>query len=202
MTDPYEVLGVRRDASDDEVKAAYREKAKKYHPDKFDNTDLSDVAAEKMKEVNTAYDEIMNMRRNGGTGSSKGSSSGNYSFADVRNYISANRIADADMILSGIPESGRNAEWYFLKGTIMFRKGWTDQAYGYMQRACQMDPGNVEYQNAFNYLNSRRSGNFGGYNTQRNVGGSGCSNPCDICCGLMCADSCCECMGGDLISCC
>ena len=75
MTDPYKVLGVAPDASDDEVKKAYRALARKYHPDKYRDSDLADLASEKMKEVNAAYEEIQNMRKNGG--SSKKSKNGN-----------------------------------------------------------------------------------------------------------------------------
>ena len=73
MTNPYEVLGVSPDASDEEIKKAYRELAKKYHPDNYANSPLADVAEQKMKEVNEAYDEINRMRQKGkGTGSTAG----------------------------------------------------------------------------------------------------------------------------------
>ena len=52
MNDPYQVLGVKPDASDDEIKRAYRELARKYHPDNYQNNPLADLAEEKMKEIN------------------------------------------------------------------------------------------------------------------------------------------------------
>ena len=70
MTDPYTVLGVKPDASDEEVKRAYRELARKYHPDNYQNNPLADLAEEKMKEINEAYDAITKMR--------SGCSSGGY----------------------------------------------------------------------------------------------------------------------------
>ena len=58
MKDPYSVLGVPRTATDDEIKKAYRELARKYHPDNYVNSPLADVASEKMKEINEAYDTV------------------------------------------------------------------------------------------------------------------------------------------------
>ena len=68
MTDPYKVLGVSPHATDDEVKDAYRRLARKYHPDNYVNNPLSDLATEKMKEINEAYDEIQRQRKGGGSG--------------------------------------------------------------------------------------------------------------------------------------
>ena len=67
MTDPYKVLGVSPNATDDEVKDAYRRLARKYHPDNYVNNPLSDLATEKMKEINEAYDEIQRQRKSGGS---------------------------------------------------------------------------------------------------------------------------------------
>ncbi len=64
MSDPYEVLGVRRDATMEEIKARYKELARKYHPDKYGGNELADLAQEKMKEINEAYDAIFREREN------------------------------------------------------------------------------------------------------------------------------------------
>lgn len=208
--DPYQVLGVSREATDDEIKTAYRNLAKKYHPDNYTDTPLSEVASEKMKEINEAYDTIMNARRNGGNAGNPGGGYGYYNanpgygasskYSDVRVLIQTGRLADAEQILDGVPAQSRDAEWHFLKGTIMLKKGWTEEAYKHMQTACSMDPNNGEYRQAMGYVQSRRAGAYGGYNMQQPVGG-GCST-CDLCSSLCCADCCCECMGGDLIPCC
>lgn len=209
MTDPYATLGVSPNATDEEIKTAYRNLAKKYHPDNYTDSPLSDMASEKMKEINEAYDMIQDQRRRGtnkggyGAGGAYGGSYNSYSgsgrFRDVRLLIKNGRLADADQILSGIPLSGRDAEWYFLKGTILYRKGWTEEAFNHYSTACNMDPGNPEYRAALNQMNGRRTGAYGGYNPAPAAGG--CSG-CDACTALCCADTCCECMGGDLISCC
>ena len=201
MTNPYEVLGVGRNATDEEIKNAYKNLARKYHPDNYADNPLSDLAEEKMKEINEAYDAIMEQRRGGSNAGSGGSYSGSSSgvFADVRNYINQNRLEEAREILDGVPLSNRNAEWYFLNGMVLYRKGWYDDAFTSVSNACRMDPNNIEYRNALNKINAGRQGNFGGYNT--GTYGGGCS-ACDVCQGLICADCCCECMGGDLIPCC
>ena len=63
MNNPYEVLGVSENASDEEIKAAYRKLAKKYHPDNYADSPLADVAEQKMKEINEAYDTINQLRQ-------------------------------------------------------------------------------------------------------------------------------------------
>ena len=72
MKDPYKVLGVPVSATEDEIKSAYRDLARKYHPDNYVNSPLSDLAEEKMKEINEAYDQIQKERLNGGRRSSNG----------------------------------------------------------------------------------------------------------------------------------
>ncbi len=213
MTDPYKVLGVSPTASDDEIKKAYRALARKYHPDKYRDSDLADLASEKMKEVNAAYEEIQNIRKNGGSYqnaggysssgggySSTGSSSSGTKYAEIRRMISSDRLSDAEAALLAVHEGDRVAEWNFLYGYVLMRKGQYVDAQRYLDLACSMDPYNREYRAARDNLR-RQSGNYGGgYNTSPR-GGGGCS-ACDICSGLLCADCCCECCGGDLISCC
>ena len=213
MKNPYEVLGISPNATDDEVKSAYRALARKYHPDNYAGNPLSDLAKEKMQEINEAYDTIVRMRKGGGNqggyqAPNGGNPNGGYRppnggpsrYGDIRNMINQNRIADAEMLLDGIPSHARDAEWFFLKGVIMHRKGWLEEAYQNFATACRMDPGNAEYRQAFNQVSAGRQ--TGGYHTHPTPqGGQGC-NSCDVCQTLICMDCCCECMGGDLIPCC
>ena len=203
---PYTILGVSENATDAEVKAAYRELAKKYHPDNYQDSPLGDLANEKMQEINEAYDEIMRLRKEGkkysdSTGAGYSGARNTYTnYPDVRNYIRTGRYEDAQTILNGVPATNRDAEWYFLQGMINYRKGWTDQAYTYFRTACDMDPGNQEYRQVFDQMNNQRRYTSPEY-TRTTVPAAGCSS-CDMCTALCCADTCCECMGGDLCTCC
>lgn len=216
MSDPYSVLGVSASASDDEVKKAYRELARKYHPDNYHDNPLADLASEKMKEINEAYDTITKSREAGtsyaggsayqsrgyqqgysnpGHQSSYSSSGASAVYAQIRNLINANRLDEAQSRLSSI--SNHDAEWNYLMGSVYWRRGWMDEAARYFRTAATMDPSNIEYRNAIQYMN--RGGQA--YRTT-NAGSMTNVDVCQICQTVYCADCCCEMMGGDLIRCC
>lgn len=201
MKDPYSVLGVSKNASEDEIKNAYRELARKYHPDNYADNPLADLAGEKMQEINEAYDAIMNGKRG-----NKSTYDANYqgsntrsSFPEVRSLINQGRLEQAQEVLDGVLPGARDAEWYFLNGTVLYRRGWFDQAYTSFASAARMDPSNPEYQSAFMRA-QRQAGTQ--YNNPYRTYGTGGMTSCDCCTNLICADCCCELMGGDLIPCC
>jgi len=155
MTDPYQVLGVSPSATDEQIKSAYRELARKYHPDNYVNNPLADLAQEKMKEINEAYDQIQRQRKqqqqsySGQASANRGYSNAGYSrqsysgqgrsqFADIRQLLNSNRLSEAEELLEGIPQQRRDAEWYYLRGRVFYVHGWLDQAYSYYTRAVQM----------------------------------------------------------------
>ncbi len=200
MKDPYEVLGVDRNASNEEIKKAYRELARKYHPDNYVNNPLADLVEEKMKEINEAYDMIQKERASGGSSDASGSAGG-YTYSDyqnVRELINARQFAEAELILDAVSAVNRNAEWNFLKGCVLIQRGWYYDAQKYLETACYMDPTNSEYSSVLERIRSSTRNYGGGYRTSQRVN----TSPCDICSGLICADCLCECCGGDLISCC
>lgn len=166
MNDPYSVLGVSSSASDEEIKKAYRELARKYHPDNYQNNPLADLAEEKMKAINEAYEAIQKLRE-GGHAASGYSGGGQQSwsgqsqdpaFARIRMLINGGNITQAEAALDEI--ANHSAEWYFLRGAISYRKGWLDEAMQNYRIACQMDPNNLEYRQALAMM--QRGG--GGYN--------------------------------------
>ena len=212
MTDPYKILGVQPTDDDETLKQAYRELVRKYHPDKYADTDLAEMANEKMKDINAAYEQIQQQRKGASSGDSgsygaygayngdfyTGSNGQSSQFARIRAFINNGNLDDAQALLRSVPESGRDAEWHFLMGCVLLRRGFLVDAQNHLDRACRLDPYNAEYRTVANRLRAQASAT-GGYRTS--ASGGGCSE-CDICSSLLCADCCCECMGGDLIPCC
>ena len=210
MNDPYVTLGVAKTATDEEVKKAYRELARKYHPDNYVNNPLADLAQEKMKEINEAYDAIEKERASGGSAyqyqsysdpshtytysNATGSTSGPY--RDAREAINSGDLSRAEMILGSITDRG--AEWNYLMGQLSFRRGWMDEASRYFRMAATMDPTNPDYRQAVAYMENAARQPFT-VNVQNR-------SDTDMCCSamsnLLIADCCCEMMGGDLIPCC
>ncbi len=193
MNNPYDFLGVGRNATEKEIMDAYRRIA-----GNITNSNIPDSEKTyRMNELNNAYDTVLNELRGTTAYTSNQNNYNSYSqFTDVRQCINSGRIDDAETILNGVPTQLRSAEWYYLKGVIHQRRGWLNEAYSSYQTACSIDPTNREYAAAFNSLNNN---SHGGYKTSKK---SSSGDVCDICTGLLCADCCCECCGGDLIPCC
>ena len=200
---PYEVLGVSRNASIDEIKKAYKELSRKYHPDSYVGNPLSSLAEEKFKQVQEAYDAIMkekngdynyadNYNNNGYSNSESGE------MAEVYNLLGRRAYSQALSLLDSMPN--RNAKWYYYSAIAQVGLGNNLRGMEYARMSVSMEPNNIEYQNLVNRLSFQ--GNR--YGEVRNVyrgGRSGFDDASDLCCKLWLADSLCECMGGDLCSC-
>lgn len=213
MKDPYTVLGVDKNASDDEIKETYRALARKYHPDNYgDDNPLKDLATEKMQEINTAYDEIQRMRKGGSSykgggtyySSYSGTGSTNAIYAEIRGLINSKRYGEAEHRLSGIAEDDRCAEWHYLNSVLLMRRGRVNDAMRELEIACTLEPSNIEYQRAKEMFNttargygSTYYGADGGYSRRR----SDSDDTLNCCMNLICMDCLCECLGGDMIPC-
>ena len=200
VNNPYEVLGVPRNATNDEVKKAYRQLCKKYHPDSYVNNPLADLAEEKFKEVQSAYEQIMKERENGYSYSTGGSnpSGGNQETVELqaaRNYINARRFHEAINVLSGI--GNRTAMWYYYSAIANMGIGNNLVAVEHAKQAAAMEPNNPEYVNFANQMQFRGQ-HYQSMGTGYGRQSFGTGN---LCCDLWCMDTMCECMGGDLCSC-
>ena len=204
MNDPYQILNIPPTATDEEVKRAYRDLARKYHPDNYHDNPLADLAQEKMKEINEAYDQIQKQRKASsaasqshsygyGSGNSYGNSAyggayGAGSLDQVRMAINRGDISLAERLLSGM--SDHNAEWNFLMGIVCSRRGWLDEAKRYMETAVQMEPGNLDYQRAQRKFQQAGAA----YQQESQERGFSVSfmDPGTICCGLCVAQMICR----------
>lgn len=162
--DPYEVLGISRNATDQEVKKAYRALSRKYHPDA--NVGKPDAKAyeEKFKQIQQAYQTIMGERQNGGANRSYSSFQGhNRSAAGsgdensihmqaAVNFIRNGRFSEAVRVLEGM--KNRNANWYYTAAVAHSGAGNNATAVQYACTAAQMEPNNYEYQRLVQQLES------------------------------------------------
>ena len=212
MKDPYVVLGVAPGATDEEVKNAYRNLARKYHPDNYDdNNPLKELAKEKMQEINAAYDEIQRDRSESERSSSSYSDSYSYNsyyssssdgvYATARQKINERKYREAESILAGVSDFDRTADWHFLMSVCLMQRGKTADAMRELELACSMDPSNLEYQKAKEMFNTSGSRYGSTYYNEPRRGRSSSDDACDCCMNLICLDCLCECMGGDFISC-
>lgn len=218
--DPYSVLGVSRSASDREIKKAYRNESRKYHPDSFANRSQAEAeaAAERFKQIQEAYNQIVNERSSKTSGNY--GYSGQQSYADedqhmmaAMNYIRARRYHEAVNVLNGI--ENRGARWYYFSSVANMGLGNNVIAQDFAKRAVDLEPDNMEFRQYYQQLmngggygafgspfGGGYGGGYGGYGGYGNYGGSYSScGTGNLCCDLWCADSLCECMGGDLCSC-
>ncbi len=155
---PYEILGVPQGADEETIKNAYKKLAKKYHPDRYINSPMADMASEKMKEINMAYDMLTGKNQ---SSTHAGNPYGSYtyntsipSFETVRLLIRLGQVLSAERMLANLPHE---AQWYYLYALIYMRRGWYDKAIEYLNRAVEMEPNNIEYRTTLDNIKNRNT---------------------------------------------
>ena len=190
MNDPYKVLGVSPDATDEEIKRAYRRLAKQYHPDLNPG---DEAAAKKMQEINAAYEQIKNPEKNTGAGQSGYGGYGGYgsydpfggygrsyseqSYGDqyqraAYQYIRMGRYAEARNTLSNCTQ--KNAQWYYLSALANDGLGNQVTALEHIRKAVSMEPDNMVYLRTLKNIENggatyrQQAGGFGGFQMRTN----------------------------------
>ena len=221
MFDPYSILGVSRDASDEEIKKAYRKLSRKYHPDANINNPNKDQAEEKFKEIQQAYDQIMKEREYSSSGNygyggntgyggfggfgGYGGSQSNSGYQDeeairrqaASNYVQSGHYQEAMNVLSSLKE--RNAQWYYLSAVANMGLGNNVNAMNHIREAVRLEPDNMQYR----MMLQRMEGGGSWYQEQQNPFGGMPTAGNDLCMKCLMTNLACSCCcpGSGVICC-
>lgn len=217
--DPYQVLGISRDASEQEIKQAYRKLSKKYHPDANVNNPNKDLYTEKFKQVQNAYEQIMDEKK--GRTSTQNSYYGGYNqrgYQDYQGYSQSygqgynqaqselNRVAEAirrQDWQSALYElercTQRTDQWFYFSSIINDHFGNSVTAMEHIRQAINMNPLNFEYQMYYKQMQARNTH----YRSQQRRYGNPTFDMGEFCCKLVVLNMFCNiCCGGRMIYCC
>jgi hypothetical protein len=219
---PFIILGITENATRDEAGAAYNSLRAKYEGLRFEAGEVGSGACQKLEELEQAYSDALEIidARDGVKSDADGKTQESFTQVNLQNAdlaIRENRMDDAQKYLDDC--TTRTAEWHYLQSAIFYRKNWAGDALKQLELSCNMEPNNKKYADAKDAMQKHVSANTtarehsfynNGTKQERSYADSesgftrdqrGCS-VCDVCSSLLCADCCCECMGGDLIPCC
>ena len=155
IDDPYRVLGLQPGASDEEVKRAYRQLAKKYHPDMNPG---DPHAAKMMNDINAAYDQIKNPPRQTTTSNAydpfkewhhrdeETYENQRTEYIAAWRYLRSGSYEEALYVLNTVPSGERTAEWYYLSAIANTNLGNRVRGFEHINQACRLDPNNEQYQ--------------------------------------------------------
>lgn len=149
--DPYKVLGLQDNASEEEIKRAYKNIVSQYSLNKYQNTTNEPLAKEILSDANVSYELLVN---------------GNI-YKEIRALIDNKNFIVAETKLNLIVDKN-SPEWNYLSGFVFLSKGWFDSAIMHLTTAIELNPDNPEYLDSLNTLRSRAS-EFTNYYKQKNV---------------------------------
>lgn len=206
MNDNYKILGVKSDASDEEIEAAYRNLKNKYSEDRFLEGEKGNEAAKKLTELDNAYAEIKSQRNvSYGDNHSGG-------LDEIERLLKDGKIEEAQAKLDAYSE--RSAEWHYLQAVVFYKKNWTNESKKQLEIAVNMDPYNSKYSETLSKLrqktdfsdrkfnngtsnNASYSSTDGGNVNDRQMGGSGMNDCMSFCATWCCLNTmmniCCGC---------
>ena len=219
---PYKVLGVSENATPEEIRAAYLTLVKKYHPDKYTENALKEIANERLKQINQAYEMITkkpeqaaSAARNPASGGARpGASTGyggarpnasassrprsaSYSGPYAEEFLRVRGFIDQNNLQAAGTALDRiqthNAEWYYLYSIVYFRQGWYERARECSRKAYESAPDNMEYRQAYRSFSNAGTQRKRTYETAGDVGNS-------VCCGAGPSALCCTLMCADCCS--
>ena len=212
-TNPFVILGVDKNASQSEILEAYKQKRAYYQQHVFDEGESGTQAASMLNQLDEAYQQAMEIALESATVTGEGESA----YEAVKQAIRAKDVENAQRLLDNM--SYRGAEWHYYQSVVFYEKNWLNDTKKQLEIAIQMEPQNEKYQRALDNLKKKidgsrpydKEGSQGVYTntepphtarpySQREA--SAADGMCTACQTLICADCCCECMGGDLIRCC
>lgn len=162
---PYKVLGIRPNASLDEIKDAYESLATTYSINNFNGSPEEPLAEDKLSEINEAYTLLSN----------------NFKYKNIRNLIENKQFLSAETELNLIYDKS-SPEWNYLQGFVLLKKGWFQAGINHLKTAAELNPNNEEYQEALMVLvkkvrnmkaNYARAMQYNSSNNNNNMCGGG-----------------------------
>ena len=201
--DPFIVLGLEKDATQSEVQGAYERLREEYRARILMEGEEGKKAAKKLAEIEDAYHEALERLSQG--------SEVKDVYTHIADLLKAGDVDGAQAALDNLSERG--AEWHYFQSAVYHTKGWNYEAKAQLEMAINMEPDNTKYQETLERMKRHESGESASEATKARGGDEQRSydtyddytarrTASNCCTTLICADCCCECMGGDLIRCC
>ena len=221
-SDPFVILGISKGASQSEILEAYKTKRAYYQQHVFDEGEAGSDAARMLEVLDQAYQDAMSYTHEAAK-ISDGDGSDAAQFDAVKAAISAKDFSKAQSLLDDMYYRG--GEWHYYQAIIFYEKNWLNDSKKQLELALDLDPENEKYKRSLENMKKKIDGgnaftkgaaqgsdgqNANGqqnyYATQRSYQQQAEPSAMDGCCTAcqcaICADCCCECLGGDLIRCC